>query len=181
MRRFRSPGAVRDNILPAQPEARRPSKAHHSQLSGSYLYFCSDEDDNDDTSRGVAAMAPRARDEIMVHDSIEAKGDEDVDMEDVTVDGNGDGQNETAGAPAGADANGEADAEVEADADGEPDTDGAADAEGQAEDDEPADTTTVRRGRGGGRGRWRSVEDPHKELRQLIDDTQKYLCAYKEE
>ncbi|ROW07319.1 hypothetical protein VMCG_03729 [Cytospora schulzeri] len=27
-------------------------------------------------------MAPRARDEIMVHDSIEAKGDEDVDMED---------------------------------------------------------------------------------------------------
>ncbi|ROV90743.1 hypothetical protein VSDG_08303 [Cytospora chrysosperma] len=126
-------------------------------------------------------MAPRARDEIMVHDSIEAKGDEDVDMEDVTVDGNADGQNETVGAPAGADANGEADAEVEADADGEPDTDGAADAEGQVEDDEPADTTTVRRGRGGGRGRWRSFDDPHKELRQLIDDTQKYLCAYKED
>lgn len=127
-------------------------------------------------------MAPRARDEIMVHDSIEAKGDEDVDMEDAPAGGNGgDQRHETVGAATEADANGEASAEVEADADGEADTDGAADAEGQAEDSEPADTSTVRRGRGGGRGRWRAVDDPYKELRQLIDDTQRYLCAYKEE
>ncbi|KUI59455.1 Chromatin structure-remodeling complex subunit RSC1 [Cytospora mali] len=126
-------------------------------------------------------MAPRARDEIMVHDSIEAKGDEDVDMEDVQVDGNANNRNDIADAPTGVDTNGGVNVEVEADADGEADTDGAADAEGQADDGEPADTSTVRRGKGGGRGRWRSVEDPHKELRQLIDDTQKYLCTYKED
>ena len=130
------------------------------------------------------AMAPRARDEIMVHDSIEAKGNEDVDMEDAPGEPDDGVPNGTANAPGNDDTNGEAGAEIEADADGEPDSDGAADAadaEGQAEDEEPADTTTVRRGRGGGRGRWRNIDDPNKELRQLIDDTQKYLCAYKEE
>ena len=132
-------------------------------------------------TRGVSAMAPRARDEIMVHDSIEAKGDEDADMEDTPGDGNGRDQSETAGASAEADADGEADVEGGIDADGEADTDGAADAEGQADDGEPTDTSTVRRGKGGGRGRWRSVDDPHKEMRQLIDDTQRYLCSYKEE
>lgn len=126
-------------------------------------------------------MAPRARDEIMVHDSIEAKGDEDIDMEDAPLDGSGGGQSGAAGAPTEIDNNGEADAEIEADADGGPDTDGAVDGEGQAEDGEPTDTSTIRRGKGGGRGRWRNIEDPHKELRQLIDDTQRYLCAYKEE
>lgn len=110
-------------------------------------------------------MAAPTADEIMVHDSIEAKGDADVDMEDAPGDAEGDADD----APTAVDTTVQADVTLEDD----PDADGEADAEGEAEEDEPAEPVRGRRGR-------RVPDTPHRQLLALIDNLQKHLCEYEE-
>lgn len=129
----------------------------------------------DDQSRTPVTMAPRSRDEIMVRDSIEAKIDEDVDMEDAPPPKNGGIEVATADAHTSAQTTGESEADADADADADPD--GEADADGDAEeaDEDGAAETSV-----GRPGRRRGPDTPHRRLLQLIDTTSKYLCDYEE-
>lgn len=110
-------------------------------------------------------MAAPTADEIMVHDSIEAKGDEDVHMADAHADAEGDAD----------DAPGEDDTTVQADVtlDDDPDAEGEADADGEAEEDEPTEPVRGRRGR-------RVPDTPHRQLLTQIDTLAKYLCEYEE-
>lgn len=113
-------------------------------------------------------MAPKARDEIMVRDSIEAKGDEDVDMEDATANTNGDGEQASTTPNATTQVD---DASVDADGDAD-DADADADANGEAEEEEIRET---KRG-----GRRKGPDTPQRRLLELIDNVSKYLCAYEE-
>lgn len=108
-------------------------------------------------------MAPRSRDEIRIQDSIEAKGDEDVNMEDAPAGANGDVQNNGTKSDTGPQTDADADA------------DGEADAEGEAEEEESVEASTSR-----GVGRRRAPDTPHKRLLQLIDTVNRYLCDYEE-
>lgn len=112
-------------------------------------------------------MAPRSGDEIMVRDSIEAKGDEDVEMEDAPATTNGNAENNRTEASISAKVEGATDSQVDADGD--------IDADGEVEDDDVAETSVV-----GRPGRKRGPDTPQKRLLQLIDTTSRYLCDYEE-
>lgn len=103
----------------------------------------------------------------MVHDSIEAKGDEDAEMEDAPPATNGDAEDASAEAETSPQNNGVSDTQADADGD--------ADADGEVEEDDAAETTIV-----GRPGRRRGPDTPQKRLLQLIDTTSKYLCEYEE-
>lgn len=111
-------------------------------------------------------MAPLSGDEIMVRDSIEAKGDEDVEMEDAPAATNGGAH----------DASAEADmtVKVKGVTDSQADADGDVDADGEVDDD-AAETSMV-----GRPGRKRGPDTPQRRLLQLIDTTSRYLCDYEE-
>lgn len=106
----------------------------------------------------------------MVHDSIEAKGDGDVEMQDAPGDMNGAAQDPSAEADTSA---------VQTDGAASPqdavDEDGEADADGEIDDEEIAETSISRP------GRKRGPDTPQKRLLALIDATQKYLSEYEEE
>lgn len=102
----------------------------------------------------------------MVRDSIEAKGDDDVDMEDATATTNGGA--EKASVQTNAVAQDEDSADAQADATDEIDADGEA-------EEEVVETPTV-----GRPGRKRGPDTPHKRLIMLIDTTARYLSDYEE-
>lgn len=120
----------------------------------------------------------------MMQDSIEAKVDGDVEMQDAPENTNGTTRDasgeadtsavQTDGATSVQDA---ADDDGEADADGEVDADGEADADGEIDDEEEevAETSISRP------GRKRGPDTPLRRLLTLIDATQKYLSEFEEE
>ena len=127
------------------------------------------------TRRGRKSGTMAEDDAIEVRESIEAKGDadKDVTMTDATADAIN--QKAVTDAPADfdedadADADADIDAEGDVDAEGEPDdaADADADADGEPDDDN-TDMAQQRR---------RDI----RELHNLIDECQAYLCTYKED
>lgn len=113
-------------------------------------------------------MPPQSRDEIMVRDSIEAKGDDDVEMKDAPATTNG------GDAKASAQTNTVAQDDDAADA--QADASGEIDADGEVED-EVVDSPKPTAGRP---GRKRGPDTPHKRLIMLIDATARYLSNYEE-
>lgn len=112
----------------------------------------------------------------MVRDSIEAKGDEDVDMEDAPATMNGDGERaSTAGADI-SQVDGAADGNLvtrsvtrsSTNRDGDADTS----VNGEGADEEAQKAQPGRRRR--------APDTPQKRLLDLIDTTSKYLCSYQE-
>ncbi|CAN8104801.1 unnamed protein product [Discula destructiva] len=129
-------------------------------------------------------MASKARDEIMVRDSIEAKGDEDVDMEDAPAatngDGDGDGEGEHTGTEAGetSQMDGAADGDLVTRSQTQSSTNRDGDVDASANGDGAEDEEVERPRRG---GRKRAADTPQRRLLQLIDTISKYLCAYEED
>lgn len=106
----------------------------------------------------------------MVRDSIEAKGDEDVEMEDAPATTNGGAENGSTKAVISAKTDSVTDGQLDADDDVD------VDADGEVEDDYVAETKVMgRRGR-----KKRGPDTPQKRLIQLIDTTSRYLCDYEE-
>ena len=102
----------------------------------------------------MAGEAIEVRDSIEA--SIEAKGDDDLEMRDADGDLVVDDEDADADGDVDMDADGDADADADADADGEVDADG-----------EPDDEADVGR------------DDSSRDMLQLIRDTSEYLCSYK--